>query len=74
MFTETLEQKRKRIAELEKKHKGLNYEELWDELKSELIRAKDENEQLGETETATIMNATLSWMKYLENKQKMNTK
>lgn len=71
MFTETLEQKRKRLEELEKKHRGLNYEDLWNELKSELIRAKEEHEQSGENEISTTMGATLSWMKYLENKQKV---
>lgn len=74
MFTETLDQKRKRLEEIEKKYKGLNYEELWNELKADLIRAKEEHEQSGENETSKTMSATLIWMEGLENKQKMNIK
>ena len=46
----------------------MNYEKLWNELKSELTNAQLHHKN-NNKETACTMRATLAIMRYLENKQ-----
>lgn len=52
----------------------MDYEKLWNDIESELMNSTVYHEINGNKETFATMRATLTMMKYLENKQKIDFK